>query len=232
VEVSQETEQRLAAEAAAAARRAEQLAAIRAQEERKAAEAEEVAHRQRAEAARQAAQLEAARKVRNVQHWPAIGEASWPCNSWAAQEETLLSLHFGVARRDAMNCWAARCTQPIGLWEATLSSIFRLWNSQAKEAALPEEPPAKEADLTCVLRFADGTRLSRRFRTSDLLQTLFDFTDAKVKMFLSSYNQFLQVAASCMRSGCSKWQAVWCKNFWWGLPSQLQAQRAATGCLI
>lgn len=144
----------------------------------------------------------------------------------------MLSLHFDVAQRDTMNCCAARCTQSIGAWEAALLRFFRLWNAQAKEAALPEEPPAKEADLICVLRLPNGTRLSRRFRTSDLLQTLFDFTDAKVKMFLSSSNQFLQVAASCMRSGCSKWRAVWCKTFWWGLPSQLQAQRAATGCLI
>lgn len=53
---------------------------------------------------------------------------------------------------------------------------------QAKEAALPEEPPASVSDplVTVVLRFPDGSRLTRRFRTSDLLQTLFDFTDAKV----------------------------------------------------
>ena len=53
---------------------------------------------------------------------------------------------------------------------------------QAKEAALPEEPPASAPDplVTCVLRFPDGSRLARRFRTFDLLQSLFDFTDAKV----------------------------------------------------
>lgn len=63
MEVSTETEERLAAEAMAAARRAEQLAAIRAEEQRKAAEAVAAQERQAADAARQAAQLEAARKV-------------------------------------------------------------------------------------------------------------------------------------------------------------------------
>jgi UBX domain len=54
---------------------------------------------------------------------------------------------------------------------------------QAKEAALPEEPPMTAPDplVTCALRFPDGSRLTRRFRTSDLLQSLFDFTDAKVQ---------------------------------------------------
>jgi UBX domain len=54
---------------------------------------------------------------------------------------------------------------------------------QAKEMALPEEPPATAPDplVTCVLRFPDGSRLARRFRTVDLLQSLFDFTDAKVQ---------------------------------------------------
>ena len=57
---------------------------------------------------------------------------------------------------------------------------------QAKEAALPEEPSASDAApvVTCVLRFPDGSRTSRRFRTSDLLQGLFDFTDAKVGRIL------------------------------------------------
>ncbi len=60
--------------------------------------------------------------------------------------------------------------------------ISRPCTQQAKEAALPEEPPASVIAqvVTCVLRFPDGSRVSRRFRTSDLLQTLFDFTDAKV----------------------------------------------------
>ena len=63
VEISSETQQRKAAEAAAAARRAEQLAAIRAEEQCKADEAAAAAQQQAAEAARQAAELEAVRKV-------------------------------------------------------------------------------------------------------------------------------------------------------------------------
>ena len=63
VEVSTETEERLAAEQLAAARRAEQLAAIRADEQRKAAEAAAQSERQAQLAARQAAELEYARKV-------------------------------------------------------------------------------------------------------------------------------------------------------------------------
>lgn len=53
---------------------------------------------------------------------------------------------------------------------------------QAKRAALPEEPPAAAGEplVTCVLRFPDGSRAQRRFRISDALQTLFDFTDATV----------------------------------------------------
>jgi hypothetical protein len=64
VEVSTETEERLAAEQLAAARRAEQLAAIRAEEQRKAAEAAADVERRAQAAARQAAELESARKVR------------------------------------------------------------------------------------------------------------------------------------------------------------------------
>lgn len=63
MEVSTETEERLAAEQLAAARRAEQLAAIRAEEQRKAAEAAADDERRAQAVARQAAELELARKV-------------------------------------------------------------------------------------------------------------------------------------------------------------------------
>lgn len=52
--------------------------------------------------------------------------------------------------------------------------------SQSKRAALPAEPStsASEPLVTCVLRFPDGRRAQRRFRISDALQSLFDFSDA------------------------------------------------------
>lgn len=52
--------------------------------------------------------------------------------------------------------------------------------SQSKRAALPEEPSSAtdEPVVTCVLRFPDGRRAQRRFRISDALQSLFDFSDA------------------------------------------------------
>lgn len=53
---------------------------------------------------------------------------------------------------------------------------------QSKRAALPEEPSssASEPLVTCVLRYPDGRRAQRRFRVSDALQSLFDFSDAWV----------------------------------------------------
>lgn len=63
MEVSTETEERVAAEAMAAARRAEQLAAIRAEEQRKVAEAAAEAQRRAEEEACQSADMAAARKV-------------------------------------------------------------------------------------------------------------------------------------------------------------------------
>ena len=58
-----------------------------------------------------------------------------------------------------------------------------MWR-QAKRAALPQEPGASagEVVVTCVLRFPDGKRAQRRFRVSDALQALFDFTDAMVRV--------------------------------------------------
>lgn len=64
-----------------------------------------------------------------------------------------------------------------------------MWR-QAKRAALPQEPGVGGAVVTCVLRFPDGSRAQRRFRISDALQTLFDFTDAMVRRVLRALWQY------------------------------------------
>lgn len=55
----------------------------------------------------------------------------------------------------------------------------RLQESLAlKEASLPDEPPTEVDDaIQLVIRLPEGGRLSRRFRTSHQLQSVFDFVD-------------------------------------------------------
>lgn len=79
---------------------------------------------------------------------------------------------------------------------------------QAKEAALPDEPSASAPDplVTCVLRFPDGSRLARRFRTVDLLQSLFDFTDAKVQPQTASHS-----------TGCTALAWTSCRSHCWSM---------------
>ncbi|PRW60527.1 Ubiquitin fusion degradation 1 [Chlorella sorokiniana] len=52
---------------------------------------------------------------------------------------------------------------------------------RAKEAGLPPEPPADSAEplVTCLFRFPDGGRHSRRFPLAAPLQLLFDFVDSR-----------------------------------------------------
>lgn len=52
---------------------------------------------------------------------------------------------------------------------------------RGKEAGLPAEPPADSAEplVTCLFRFPDGGRHSRRFPLGAPLQLLFDFVDSK-----------------------------------------------------
>ncbi|EPS57423.1 hypothetical protein M569_17395, partial [Genlisea aurea] len=48
----------------------------------------------------------------------------------------------------------------------------------AKEASLPEEPPADDENaVTLLVRMPDGSRRGRRFLKSDKLQCLFDYID-------------------------------------------------------
>ncbi|CAI7884702.1 unnamed protein product [Closterium sp. NIES-53] len=58
----------------------------------------------------------------------------------------------------------------------------------AKEASLPLEPAAGEKGaITLMLRLPDGSRLSRRFLTSDTLQTLFDYVDVSKRVKPNTY---------------------------------------------
>lgn len=91
----------------------------------------------------------------------------------AAERDRQLSDSLAEERRSAEE--AERDSEA-----AAVVSQLAAERSKSKQAALPAEPPSscEEALVTCVLRFPDGRRAHRRFRVSDALQSLFDFSDA------------------------------------------------------
>jgi len=57
---------------------------------------------------------------------------------------------------------------------------MRVKRRERLKATLPTEPSAGEKDITSlVFRFSDGSRLQRRFKASDKLQSVYDFLDAQ-----------------------------------------------------